>query len=330
MIAASAAIAAFIPVFDTYLLQAPSLLPDAGASWYYWKLPPNQVTAITRASAWIPYVVHQLLLWYFIFRLRASGKRWDGTLNRWNWAMLGLTAFMAVAHFVQTAATYDGLAQDVSVWSSQYSVIVMLVLILMMRNADRGVFFGHKVKLPRSALGTVRHWHGYYIAWATTYTFWFHPMVNEWAHVVGFFYMFLLFGEIALARTSVHQNKYWTTALEVMVLIHGSTVAFYTQGSTIWTMFFTGFLTIFTVTQLYGLGLSKMAIRVASGAYLALTLYLYTFYPSGSFSAERLANIHQITWIPTVEYALIFVFAAALWAVSLVPPLKRKEPGAGA
>ncbi len=329
MIAASAAVAAFIPVFDTYILNTPALLPDTGASWYYWKLPPDQATAITRASAWIPYLIHQVLLWYFIFKLRASGKRWDGTLNRWNWAMLGLTAFMTVAHFVQTALFYDGLAQDVTVWSSQYSVIVMLVFILMMRNADRGLFFGKKVKLPKSSLVLTRRWHGFYIAWATTYTFWFHPMVNEWAHVIGFFYMFLLFGEIALTRTNVHMNKYWTTSLEVLVLIHGSTVALLTQDSLIWTMFFSGFLTIFIATQIYGLGLSKRTIRIASAAYLGVTLYRYTFYPGGTFSTERLADIHQITWIPTVEYALVFVFAGVLWAVSLLPPVKRSLESGG-
>lgn len=322
MVAASAAAAAFIPVFDTYILANPTLLPDAGASWYYWKLPPDQATAITRASAWLPYLVHQLLLWYFIIRLRGSNKRWDGTLNKWNWAMIWLTVVMTAVHFVQTAIWYDGLAQDVTVWSSQYSVIVMLVFVLMLRNGDRGLFFGRKVKLPKASIALTRRWHGLYIAWATTYTFWFHPVVNEWAHVIGFFYMFLLFGEIALTRTSVHMNKYWTTALEVMVLVHGTTVALLTQDSTLWTMFFSGFLTIFVVTQLYGLGLSKTVIRIASVSYLALVTYLYTFYPSGSFSTERLANIHQITWIPTVEYGLVFVFAAVLWAVSFVLPKK--------
>ncbi len=322
VVAASVATAALIPAFDTFVLNSPELLADQGASWYYWKLPPDQVTALTRASAWVPYLIHQILLWYFIHRLRTSGKRWDGTLNRWNWAMLGLTAAMTVVHFAQTALFYDGLAQDVTVWSSQYSVIVMLVFILMMRNADRGLFFGKKVRLPRSSIALTRRWHGYYIAWATTYTFWFHPVVNEWAHVIGFLYMFLLFGEIALARTSVHRNKYWTTALEVLVLIHGSTVALLTQDSALWTMFFTGFLTIFIVTQIYGLGLPKVAIRLASVAYLAVTLFLYTFYPSGAFSTERLASIHQVTWIPSTEYALVFIFTAVLWAVSLLPGVR--------
>lgn len=42
-------------------LQGVRLLPDQGASWYYWKLP--EPTAWTRASAWLGYAAHQLAAW---------------------------------------------------------------------------------------------------------------------------------------------------------------------------------------------------------------------------------------------------------------------------
>jgi hypothetical protein len=192
-----------------------------------------------------------------------------------------------------------------------------------MKNRWRGLFFGRKAPLPKDGVRLTSVTHSYYIAWAVTYTFWFHPVVNEWAHVIGFFYMFLLFIQLSLARTRAHLDKYWTLALEVIVLVHGASVAFFTQGSMIWTMFFTGFLTIFIVTQIYGLGLGKWTIRGASVAYLLLTLGLYTFYPSGSFSLERLSQIYQVTFIPVTEYVLVFVVAGALWAVSLLPPVQR-------
>ena len=37
-----------------------------------------------------------------------------------------------------------------------------------------------------------RRYHGYYFAWATIYTFWYHPMVFTSGHALGFLYMFLL------------------------------------------------------------------------------------------------------------------------------------------
>lgn len=318
----SLAIAALIPLFDAAFVPKVSLLPDLGASWYLWKLP--EPTWVTRLSVWVPYIVHQVVVWYLIYRLNSSRKRIDDTLSRWNWWLLGVNAVFVVAHFAQTALFYDGLAQDVPIWSSQYSVIFMLVMILIMKNRWRGLFFGRKVRLPKDSVRLTTISHTYYIAWAAIYTFWFHPVVNEWAHVVGFFYMFLLFIQLSLARTKAHSNKYWTLALEVMVLFHGASVAYYTQQSIIWTMFLTGFLTIFIVTQIYGLGLPKWSIRLASAGYLLLSLGLYTFYPSGSFSAERLSQIYQISFIPVTEYALVFVTAGALWAVSLLPPVKAK------
>lgn len=314
--------AGLIPLFDALFVPNIALLPDAGAAWYYWKLP--EPTAITRVSAWGPYVVHQIALWYLIWKLSRSHKRTDDRLSNWNWWLLGVNAAFIVLHYVQTAVFYDGIAQDVSVWSSQYSVIVMLVMILIMRNRDRGLFFGRKAPLPKDGVRLTRSVHGYYIAWATCYTFWFHPVVAEWAHVVGFFYMFLLFVQISLAYTRTHLNKYWTLALEVGVLIHGTTVAYFTQSSILWTMFFTGFLTIFIVTQIPGLGLPKWAIRTASVTYVAIVLGVYTLYPAGTFDPERLAKIYQVTFIPLTEYVLVFVIAGALWLVSLLPPVNAR------
>ncbi len=321
-------VAALIPLFDASLVPKIALLPDTGASWYYWKLP--EPTAITRFSAWAPYLLHQVILWYLIFRLNQSKKRSDDTLSAWNWWLLGANAAFVALHFAQTAVFYDGTAQDVPVWSSQYSVIFMLVLILIMKNRWRGLFFGRKAPLPKDGVRLTSSTHSYYIAWAVAYTFWFHPVVSSWAHVIGFFYMFLLFIQLSLGRTRVHVNRLWTLALEVIVLVHGTAVAYFTQQSIMWTMFFTGFLTIFIVTQIYGLGLPARAIRAASAAYVVLVLGLYTFYPSGAFSTERLAKIYQVTFIPAAEYALVFVVAGALWVVSLLPPVRsRLHPSAG-
>ncbi len=318
---AATVVAALIPLFDATLVPRIALLPDTGAAWYYWKLP--EPTLLTRVSAWAPYLLHQALLWYLIFRLNQSKKRADDKLSTWNWWLLGVNAAFVVVHFVQTAIFYDGTAQDVPVWSSQYSVIFMLVLILIMKNRWRGLFFGRRAPLPKDGVRLTSSIHSYYIAWAVAYTFWFHPVVSSWAHVIGFFYMFLLFIQLSLGRTRVHVNKLWTLALEVIVLVHGTAVAYFTQQSIMWTMFFTGFLTILIVTQIYGLGLSKWAIRGSSAAYVALVLGLYTFYPSGAFSTERLAKIYQVTFIPVAEYGLVFIVAAVLWAVSLLPPVQN-------
>ena len=60
--------------------------------------------------------------------------------------------FDLLLHFAQTHIWYGALAEDVSIWSSQVSVIIMLVLILLMENQRRGLFFGRKAPISRSTM----------------------------------------------------------------------------------------------------------------------------------------------------------------------------------
>ncbi|MGQ9841697.1 MAG: MFS transporter [Anaerolineae bacterium] len=76
------------------------------------------------------------------------------------------SAFFILLHFAQTHIWYGGLAEDVSIWSSQISVVIMLVLIMLMENGRRGLFWGKKAPLGREAVSFVRRNHGYIFAWA--------------------------------------------------------------------------------------------------------------------------------------------------------------------
>src|SRR5262249_39192269 len=157
---------------------------------------------------------------------------------------LGVNALFIILHFIQTHIWYDALAQNVSVFSSQGSVIVLLVWVLLMENNRRGLFFGQKMPISQCILQFARKYHGYYFSWAIIYTFWYHPMENTAGHLIGFFYMFLLLLQSSLFFTGVHINKYWTFTQEILVLAHGTMVAI-VNGNNLWPMFFFGFGGIF-------------------------------------------------------------------------------------
>ena len=70
------------------------------------------------------------------------------------------------------------------------------------------------------------------------YTFWYHPMVNPSAHLIGFLYMFLLLLQGSLFFTRIHINRWWTLLMEFTVLIHGTLVAVM-QGNGIWPVSYT-------------------------------------------------------------------------------------------
>ncbi|MDX1435981.1 MAG: hypothetical protein R3335_04170 [Anaerolineales bacterium] len=282
-------------------LDAIPLLPDQGAAWYYWKLP--EPTFWTRATAWGLYLAHQLTLFGLIYIAQKNKLKYTTRLHRINWIALSLNALFIALHFVQTHIWYDGLAQDVSVFSSQGSVIVLLVWVLLMENPRRGMFFGKKLPISKEITRFARKYHGYFFAWAIIYTFWFHPMVSTSGHLVGFVYMFLLMLQGSLFFTRIHINKWWMFVQEFAVLIHGTMVAV-AQGAGLWPMFFFGFGGIFVITQMHGLGLSRLVRALILAVYIGLVLFVY--------SERGWANLNEIIRIPIIDYLAVLVLAGII------------------
>jgi len=284
------------------LLPEIRFAPDTGASHYYWKLP--DPSWVTRAVVWSSYFAHQIMMWGLIWRAQRSGLAYTQGLHRINLIALVGNACFVLWHLAQTMVWYDGLAQDVSIWSSQWSVIIMLVLILHLENQRRGVFFGKKIAFLTQTGVFVRKYHGFVFSWAIVYTFWFHPMENTPGHLMGFFYTFMLMLQGSLFFTRIHRHPRWTIVLEVLVLFHGTLVAI-NQGKGMWPMFFFGFGGLFIITQMHGLGLQLWQRWAFLLAYLGAALLVY--------APENLAHSHQVTWIPVTEYAAMFVLAGLIW-----------------
>ena len=294
-------------------LDTSSFLPDQGASWYFWKRP--DPTFWSRFTAWGLYLAHQISFWVVIYLAQKKRPRFTEGVNKYTLWALGINAFFIIAHLIQTQLWYDGLAQDVSIWSSQVSVIIMLVLILLMEIPRRGLFWGKKIPFSKAIISFIRRYHGFYIAWATVYTFWYHPMESPSAHLIGFFFMFLLLLQGSLLYTRVHLNRNWTTFLEAFVTLHGTLVAIY-QGNGIWPMFFFGFLGIFVMTQMHGLKVPKWVHWLILGGYGAGVVVVY--------SQRGFGNLYELVSIPLIEYAGVFAAALLTWGILWV--IGQKTP----
>lgn len=285
---------------------------DNGFNYYLWKFRAIDQDIVARVTGWVFFIAHFGSVGYLLNKSKGAEKV-DG-YSKYNVYLLLTNAFFIVLHFVHTWIWYDALAQDTPVWSSQGSVIIMLVLILIMENRRRGLFFGKKVPLPKESTRVVMKYHGMYIALATIFTFWYHPMENTIFHVIGFLYMYLLFIQMSFARTKIHQNKYFNVTLEVMVLFHGASVAFF-SGNAPWSMFLFGFAFIFFVTQIYGLGLNKKMVHVLQAVFVLIALVTY----SGLFNDKTFVDLNEIIRIPTIEYLLVFVFVFVIYAWIKLP-----------
>ena len=302
---------AVIVVLGPYSTPA-MFLPDQGNSWYYWKL--AEPTRMGQISAWGLYTLHQLSLWGLIAYAQLKRPAYSSTLNPVNLLAIGVNLVFIGLHVLQTRVWYDGLAQDTPIFTSQYSVIFMLVFILIMENSRRGLFFGRKIHWISSNAFFLRRYHGYYFSWAIIYTFWYHPIEDTLGHLLGTFYTLMLLLQGSLFFTRFHQNRWWTALLETFVLVHGSLVAYLATDSGLWRMFFFGLFTIFIVTQMHGLGLSRAARWLLTALYAALLVLAY----QGSWG-----ELDQVLRIPAGQYLLTFAVAGLLLLCNLA--LKRRQ-----
>lgn len=265
--------------------------------FYDWQL--LNATFWGQATAWGFYALHQISLWALIYYAQTSVKKYSTGLHPVNIWALGVNAFFIVLHFIQTHIWYDAIAQDLDSWTSQGSVILLLCAVLVMENKRRGMFFGAKAPFSERVISFARKYHGYLFAWAIVYTFWFHPMVSTPGHLIGFFYMFLLFMQGSLFLTRLHVNRWWTLVQEVTVLFHGTLVAIY-QTADIWKMFAFGFGAMFIITQMHGLGWSRLTRWLIGLGYIAAALFIYH---------SNWSRLNEIIRIPFIEYLVAFALA---------------------
>ncbi len=303
-IAAAAALTALIWLTAGNLASRFDIVNEKYFTFFYpWQTRNPPVMAYV--TAWVGYALHNIFVWGILIASQRSRPSYSPEFRWYNWAMLTVNAVFYLLHLVQTQIWYDGLAIAVPEVTSQGSVILMLVMIIILEAPRRGLIFGKKVKFHKRFLQIIRSYHGYIFSWAIIYTFWYHPMENTFGHLAGFFYMFLLFAQSVLIFNRTHRNKYWTFTLETFVLIHGTLVAIY-QGNGLWPMFAFGFGAMIVLTQMYGIGLQTWQRRAISVTFLIGVSLFYAL--SGNFS-----GLNEVIRIPAIEYLII----AALYILFL-------------
>jgi hypothetical protein len=286
---------------------------------FYYPWQTHTPTTMAYITSWVGYAVHNILVWGIIFAAKRGQPRHQEGFRWFNWAMLAVNILFYGLHWLQTQIWYDGLAISVPEVTSQGSVVLMLVIILALETPRRGLAFGKKVRFDKRFIQIVREYHGYIISWGLIYTFWYHPMENTFGHLAGFFYMFLLLSQSVLIYNRAHMNRYWTFALEAIVLVHGTLVAI-SQGNNLWPMFAFGFGAMIILTQMYGLGLSTWIRRaLAIGFVIAVTLF-YSL-------SGNIVGLNEVIRIPVIEFALVGVLYLLFLGIHrLVSLFSPKEP----
>ena len=284
---------------------------------YPWRL--TEPNAAARLTAWAGYLLHNIIAWAIIFYAQREKPKFSNDLRWFNWAMIATNLVFIILHIFQTQLFYDGLARDVPEITAQGSVAIMLMIIIIFETPRRGLIFGKKFKFKDGFMQIARKYHGYFFAWATIYTFWYHPTEGTWGHLMGFLYMFMLFVQSALIFNRAHLNRWWTVSLEMFVIIHGTVVALL-QGSNLWTMFAFGFGAMIVLTQMYGLGLNTWTKRGLAIGFVVIIVAYYTL-------TAHIAGLNEVIRIPIIDYMFIFllywIYLGINWIINL---FKRPEP----
>ena len=256
-LAGCAAFMAVILVLAPYSTES-MLEPDHGDWWYAWQL--KDATVWTRLSAWLPYVVHQVSIWFLITQARNVRPRYIFGLHSFNVWALAINGGFALLHVAQTKLFYDGLAQDVHEMTSMGSVTLMLFLIMLMENGRaRDVFRqenpgsdqrrGYGAPLPRLLLLVGNH---IYVlvspgrddrggTW---------PASHTWCCCCS---------RAACFSRAITRIAGGPCAWKPCSSVHGALVAFFIMQrgeNGPWSMFLFGGVAVFLITQLHGLGLT--------------------------------------------------------------------------
>lgn len=72
-------------------------------------------------------------------------------------------------------------------------------------------------------------------------------------------------------------------------------------------MFFFGFLGVFVITQMHGVGLTRRTRWLIGGGYVLAVV--------GVYSVRGFAKIDEIVRIPIIEYALVVLLALLAWPI---------------
>ncbi len=293
-----------IVALGVWLTRYELATPPANDPFFYdWQL--AEPTFLSRATAWVGFALHNLLIWLTIYYAQKHYKKYTENLRGANWAAVIINVVFIVAHYLQTMFFYDAIAQDLPSWTAQATVIMMLFVILAMENKRRGLFFGKKIQFRQEFYHWMKEYHGYAFSFAVIYTFWFHPMVPTWGHLGGFISVFLVMAQGSLFFTKMHLNKYWKLLVEIMVLPHAALVALEQGGGLVY-MFLFGFLAMFIVTQMHGIGLKPWVKTVFYTGFLASALFTYLV-------LREPFQANEIIRIPVILYVQVFAMYGLWW-----------------
>lgn len=194
-------------------------------------------------------------------------------MSRYNVAALAVNALFIVLHLLQMHLWYYGLAQDVQDFTPQWSVILMLVIIVMMQSRRGDVLWQEGSPSAAHCAVSCPQISRLHLLLGGDSHLLVPPDGDDFRSPGCSLYTFLLLLQVFLHVCRL--NKWWGFALETTVLASRYVGGDLGGQRACWYMFFFGFAGIVVATTMHGLGLARWVRLSIIGLYLAFALFVY-------------------------------------------------------
>lgn len=148
---------------------------------------------------------------------------------------------------------------DLALFAGVSSIMVAFIF----ESRRRGLIFTYtpESNLFKEFVTFFKHYHGYLSSFGMVLTFWYHTMECTFAHMTGFFHIFLLLWQSSLIYQQAHRNRYWTATIEMWIILHAAIVSYFQDYPFIHQMFVASFALLFIMGPVWGLPVVKRYIE---------------------------------------------------------------------
>ena len=280
--------------------------------------------------SWYLYIYHQVLHWAMTFyaktRLESSHR-----LKPFHYWMAGMNLIFVLLHcLAQTRFTGRQRSEGhphqnfgLIGWSLSY-------YFLLAKSNKRGIVFGYSIPFTRGVLELFEEGLCYYFSWAVLFNFWNIPSPEGTFSLslkLTFEIIFILHS--CLIQSHIHENKYWTALLELMVIIYFYPLLDRDRYADTFLPSLYLFAVVFVITQIHELCtrlVVKAAIMIAT---VPLILVLYNYIDTTGLDtyyryAQQDINEGRCVF-PLMYYVILFLIliliTCAFWLFRLIARL---------
>ena len=165
------------------------------------------------------YILHQMAHWamvyYALTNLECSHK-----LQPFQFWMAGMNLVFVLLYIAQSYLFPHKIPYRLT-FEFPFIVLGLSYWFLIAKSSGRGLIFGYSIPYSRGIAEVAETSLPYYFSFAVLFNFWYKPFMDRYRYFFVRLVAELLFITYScLIQTHIHENKYWSLLLELMVLLY--------------------------------------------------------------------------------------------------------------